>query len=370
MSTEVKKPLVPHHIETLVPYPPGKPIEELERELGVTHSIKLASNENPLGPSPRAVEAIAKALPELHRYPDGSGYYLRNKLSEKFGRPPEEFILGNGSNEIIELILRTYLGQGDEVLTSATSFAVYAIITQAMGGKITEVPMKDLRFDLEAMAAELRERTRVVFLTNPNNPTGTYNTRDEVIRFLDQVPSDCLVAIDEAYFEFVTAADFPDGLALLDRYPNLIVLRTFSKIYGLAGLRLGYGVANAEITGYLNRVRQPFNVNSLAQVAGLAALDDDDFVKRSQENNQAGLDYLYSELEKLGCSCVPTVTNFFLIKGPVPGRLIYEGLLREGVIARPLENYGLPEYFRINVGTPAENQRFIETLSRILPTLV
>jgi histidinol-phosphate aminotransferase len=369
MSTDVKKPGVPAHIESLVPYPPGKPIEELERELGITHSIKLASNENPLGPSPKAVEAMRQALDGLHRYPDGSGYYLRQRLATKFGLPAEMFILGNGSNELIELLLRTYLGADDEVLTSETSFAVYAIITQAMGGRITEVPMKDLRFDLPAMAARLNSRTRLVFLTNPNNPTGTYNTRAEIEEFLAQVPSDTLVGLDEAYFEFVTASDYPDGLSLLARFPNLVVLRTFSKIYGLAGVRLGYGVAQPEVINYLNRVRQPFNVNLLAQVAGLAALDDDDFVERSKRNNTEGLAFLYAELARLGLSTVPTVANFFLIKGPVKGRVIYERLLREGVIVRSMDNYGLPEYFRVNVGTPAENQRFVAALERILPTL-
>jgi histidinol-phosphate aminotransferase len=369
-STKTKKPLVPQNIESLVPYPPGKPIEELERELGITGSIKLASNENPLGPSPRAVAAMQKVLANLHRYPDGSGYYLRQKLAQKYGYPEEWFVLGTGSNEIIELLLRTFLGRDEEVLTSRTSFAVYAIITQACGGRITEVPMTDdLRFDLPAIAAQINERTKLIFLTNPNNPTGTYYTKAEFEAFLAHVPADCLVAIDEAYFEFVDADDYPNGLDYLRERPNLIVMRTFSKIYGLAGVRLGFGIAHPEVVGYMNRVRQPFNVNMLAQVAGIAALEDDDFVRHAQETNRKGLSYLYAELDKLGLSYVRTVTNFFLIKGPVPGRKIYDALLREGVIVRPLENYGLPQYFRINVGTMEENVRFITTLAKVLPTL-
>ncbi len=369
MSIDARKPSVPPHIETLVPYPPGKPIEELERELGVTNSIKLASNENPLGPSPRAVAAMRDALEKMHRYPDGSNFYLREKLAKKFGKPADWFLLGNGSNEIIELLLRTYLREGDEVLTSRSAFAVYAIIAQAIGGKTVEVPLKDMRFDLDAMAAALNERTRVVFLTNPNNPTGTYNTRDELTAFLDKVPTDVVVALDEAYFEFIDEDDYPDGLALLDRYPNLIVFRTFSKIYGLAGLRIGYAVAHPQLLDFMHRVRQPFNVNAVAQAGALAALDDDEFVLRSRENNNQGLRYLYGQLDRLGLSYVRSPANFFLVKGPVPGREVYEALLREGVIVRPVANYGLPEYFRVNVGTPEENRRFIETLERILPGL-
>ncbi len=363
------KKLVPPNIESLIPYPPGKPIEELERELGVRNSIKLASNENPLGPSPKAVAAMQAALPHLHRYPDGSGFYLRRKLAEKYGFPDDWFALGTGSNELIELILRTFLGRDEEVLTSRTSFAVYAIITQAVGGRITEVPMRDLTFDLEAIAEAITPRTKIIFLTNPNNPTGTYYARDAFEAFLARVPEDCLVVVDEAYLEFVEAADYPNGLDYLREHANLIVLRTFSKIYGLAGVRLGFGVAHPSIVGYINRVRQPFNVNSLAQVAGVAALDDDEFVEHSRRNNSDGLAYLYAELQRLGLTYVPTVTNFFLIKGPVPGRQIYERLLRVGVIVRPLDNYGLPEYFRINVGTPEENRRFVDALEAVLPTL-
>lgn len=366
----MKKDLVPPHIESLVPYPPGKPIEELERELGIQNSIKLASNENPLGPSPKAVAAMQAALLNLHRYPDGSGYYLREKLAQKYDFPSDWFVLGTGSNEIIELLLRTFLRQGEEVLTSATSFAVYAIITQAMGGKIHEVPMKDLRFDLDALASHINPRTKIIFLTNPNNPTGTYSTRLEFEKFLAQVPGDCIVAVDEAYFEFVEAADYPNALHYVKNFPNLVVLRTFSKIYGLAGIRLGFGVAHPEITGYIHRVRQPFNVNSLAQAAGMAALDDEEFVLRSQVNNREGLAYLFREFKRLGLECVPTVTNFFLAKGPVAGKVIYDHLLREGVIVRALVNYGLPDYFRVNVGTPEENQRLVSTLQRILPALV
>jgi histidinol-phosphate aminotransferase len=362
------KKLVRADIEKLIPYPPGKPIEELERELGITGSIKLASNENPLGPSPRAVEAIAAAVSRLNRYPDGSGYYLKKKLSQKFGIPAERVILGNGSNEIIELIIRTFLSPGEHVVQAFPTFLVYEKIVRGAGGSITSVPLSNLRIDLAEVREAIEANTKLVFVNNPNNPTGSVASDSEMRRFLGGLPEGILVALDEAYIEFVTDEGGAEGTRLLKDFPRVIVLRTFSKLYGLAGLRVGYGFAAPELVDYMNRVRQPFNVNSLAQAAATAALDDDAFVSKTLRLVRDGLDYLYGELETMGMEYVPTQTNFFLIKVPQGGKRIYELMLREGVIVRSMESYGLPEYIRINVGLPEENERFIKTLAKVLPT--
>lgn len=355
---------VPENISTLVPYPPGKPIEELERELGITGSIKLASNENPLGPSPKALEAVRGALKALNRYPDGSGYYLREKLSERLGVPGDALVLANGSNEVIELMVRAFLRPGDEVVMADPSFAVYPIVTKAAGARSLTVPLTDLRHDLGAMAEAITDKTRIVFIANPNNPTGTIVTNRELRDFLRRVPDDVVVCLDEAYYEYVRSTSYPDGLSYVKEGWPVVVLRTFSKIYGLAGLRVGYGVAHPEIAGYLNRVRQPFNVNSLAQAAALAALDDEAHLKKSIENNTSGLEHLTRELKGLGYECVPTEANFFMIKVG-DGRGVYDALLGRGVIVRPMASYGLDEYIRVTVGTPEENRRFLDALSAV-----
>lgn len=353
-------------IENLVPYPPGKPIEELERELGIAGSIKLASNENPLGPSPLAVQAILKHVNTLNRYPDGRGYYLKSKLSNIYGLSEEQIIIGNGSNELIELIIRTFLTPGEKVIQAVPTFLVYEKIVTGAGGKMTSVPLANFRIDLDAIMKAIAPETKIIFINNPNNPTGTTLSKNELIDFLKSVPQDMVIVIDEAYIEFVTDPDVARGRDLLSHFPLLIVLRTFSKLYGLAGLRIGYGFGPAEIIDYMNRVRQPFNVNTLAQVAATAALDDTEFVNHTLEMVRDGLSYLYHQLDAIGLEYIPTQTNFFLIKVPLDGKKAYEMMLREGVIIRSMESYGLSDYIRINVGLPEENERFITALIKVL----
>ena len=356
---------VSENIKSLVPYPPGKPIEELERELGITGSIKLASNENPLGPSLKALEAVSKALLGLHRYPDGSCYYLKEKLSAILGVPHEMITFGNGSNEIIELLVRAYLKPGDEAIMGNPSFAVYPIAVKAVGGVAIEVPLKDMKHDLRAMASRITAKTRIIFIANPNNPTGTMVSGEEFREFMKSVPEGVIVCMDEAYYEFVTAPDFPDTLSYIKEGAPILVLRTFSKIYGLAGLRVGYGVANSGIMDYMNRVRQPFNVNSLAQVAAMAALEDKAHLEKTRQNNSEGLKFLLGELRALGFECVDTQANFFLVKVG-DGKGVYDALLRKGVIVRPMASYNLPEYIRITVGLPEENRRFLESFKAVV----
>ncbi|MBI5598987.1 MAG: histidinol-phosphate transaminase [Deltaproteobacteria bacterium] len=363
-KTKKFKLSVPKGIATLVPYPPGKPIEELERELGIKGSIKLASNENPLGPSLKALDAVKGALKNLNRYPDGACFYLKKRLAEFLGVGADMLVTGNGSNEIIELLVRTFLKKGEEAVMGEPSFAVYPLAVQAAGGVAVRVPLKDFTMDLKAMARRITPKTRLVFIANPNNPTGTIVKEAELRRFLDRTPENVIVCIDEAYCEFVTSAEFPDSLAYLKEGRAVIVLRTFSKVYGLAGLRVGYGVSHPAVIAYLDRVRQPFNVNSLAQAAATAALDDVEHVKRVRENNIQGLSYLFGEFSKMGYACVPTEANFFLVKVG-DGEAVYKALLKEGVIVRPLKNYGLPEHIRVTVGTQTENRRFMDAFMMI-----
>lgn len=364
------KPRVPDHIAAIIPYPPGKPLEELEREYGIKGSIKLASNENPLGPSPKAVAAMSSAMARLHRYPDGSGYYLRQKISEKFGLPFEGIILGNGSNEVIEFAVRALVQPGDEVVLPDPSFLLYKIVTQSVGGKAVAVALRDLSIDLDATLAAVTPRTRIVFLTNPNNPTGRLMRRGEFDSFLQKLPPEILVVLDEAYIEFARDQDTPRGFDYIDlQGPHVLILRTFSKAYGLAGLRIGYGVAAPFIVDILNRVHQPFNTGSLSQVAAMAALEDDDFVRATQEAVWTGLDTLYQGIERLGLNYVPTQANFFLIEVPFDAKVVFEHMLRQGVIIRPMSAYGMPRTIRVNAGTPEENERFIGTLDRTLHEL-
>jgi histidinol-phosphate aminotransferase len=353
-------------VEKLKPYPPGKPIEELERELGITGSIKLASNENPLGPSPKAVKAVTENLKNMHRYPDADAYYLREKLAGKFGLPINRIIVGNGADELIELVAKTFLSPGEEVIIPEHAFLLYETFALSFDGRAVIVPLSDFSVDLGAMIEAVTPRTKIVFINNPQNPTGKAITRDEISRFLDEFPSDVIVVLDEAYIEFSTDPDVGSGLEFLDSYPLLVVLRTFSKIYGLAGLRLGYGFASEAITESLNRVRQPFNVNSLAQVAGLAALDDDEFAEKSLALTKQGLAYLYGELDRLGLAYIPTQANFLIIKTPLGARETYERMLKQGVIIRAMDSYGLEDYIRVNVGLAEENSRFIHTLESII----
>jgi histidinol-phosphate aminotransferase len=362
------KRLTTEKIERLIPYPPGKPIEELERELGITGSIKLASNENPLGPSPMAVKAIMDNLNRLNRYPDGSSYYLKEKLSKVFKLPMERILTGNGSNELIELAIRTFLTPGEKVIQPFPTFLVYEKVVNGAGGELVSVDLNDFRIDLDAIKRAVTPKTKLIFINNPNNPTGTGLSKEAIRGFLEWAPEDIVIVIDEAYVEF-SSDKVARGTEFLDKRDRLIILRTFSKLYGLAGLRVGYGFSSPEIVDYINRVRQPFNLNLLAQAAAAAALDDTDFVQKTLTLTQEGLKWLYKNLDEMGLSYLPTETNFFLIKVPSGAKNIYQLMLKEGVIIRSMESYGLKDYIRINVGLPNENERFINTLKRVISSL-
>lgn len=358
------------HILVVRPYEPGKPMKEVERELGLRKIVKLASNENPLGPSRKAVAAIKRAAKEAHLYPESSCFYLVQKLSENLGVPAHEIIIGNGSNEIIELLFRGFLSEGDEVLSSETSFLVYPILTQVCGGAYRTVPMKDFRFDLDALANAVTPKTKLIFIANPNNPTGTYVTRDEVRAFLDKIPSSVLVCFDEAYVDFVDAKDFPDTLELLAKSrKNIVILRTFSKSYGLAGLRIGYGISSKEIVQYLHKVRQPFNVNALAQAGATAALGDAAFLKRTQRLVEQGRAYFAKNLARLGIRYLPSQANFILLDTGVDGDKIFQDLLRSGMIVRSMKAYGLTTWIRVTIGTSAQNTMFFNLLKTYLEKL-
>jgi len=361
-------PLVPPYVESLQPYVPGKPIEEVEREYGVRDVAKLASNENALGPSPRALAAAREALGKVHLYPDGSAFYLKRALAEKFGVPAEEVMVGNGSNELIELLVRTFVLEGEEVLTSAQSFIAYKLAAQAHGRRLVEAPMKGrFHYDLDAIRARLSPRTKVVFLANPDNPTGTWFLEKDLAGFLSEVPRETLVVVDEAYVEFVDAPGFPNSLALRRRHPNLVVLRTFSKVYGLAGLRLGYGFARPELVGFLDRVRAPFNVGLVAQAAGIGALSDDEHVARSRALVREERPFLEAGLGALGATVVPSQGNFVLADFPGrPGQELFVALLRAGVVLRPMGGYGFPTAQRITVGTRPENEKALAALRKAL----
>jgi histidinol-phosphate aminotransferase len=361
-------PLVPPYVASLNPYVPGKPIEEVEREYGVTNVAKLASNENALGPSPRAVVAMREAAAKVNLYPDGSAFYLRNALAAHLGVEPKEVFVGNGSNELIELLVRTFVLEGEEVLTSAQSFIAYKLAAQAHGRTLVEAPMKArFHYDLDALRKLLSRRTKVLFLANPDNPTGTWFTEAELTPFLDAVPKETLVVLDEAYLEFVDAAGYQDALALRKRYPNLVVLRTFSKIYGLAGLRLGYGMARPEVVEYLDRVRAPFNVNHVAQAAGVAALGDGEHVEKSRALVRQERPFLAAGLAALGATVVPSQGNFVFADFPGrPGKEVFEALLREGVVVRPMGGYGFPTAQRVTVGLRSENEKCLAALKKVL----
>jgi histidinol-phosphate aminotransferase len=354
---------VPEYIRTLIPYAPGKPIEEVEREIGILNSIKLASNENPLGPSPLALDAMREKLAQLHLYPDGDCFYLKRGLTAKLNVAPEQLIFGNGSNEIIELAIRTFMRPGDEAVMARQAFVVYKLIVQAVGGISQEVPLRNFTHDLEAIGAAISARTRIVFLANPNNPTGTIFRKATWEKFLKQIRSDVLIIVDEAYFEYVEAADYPNSLDYHQQGKALLTLRTFSKLYGLAGLRIGYGIADNEIISLMHRVRQPFNVNAPAQWGALAALDDREHVRRSLENNRQGLKYLTAEFARLGIEYVPSHANFILLRVG-KGEDVFNRLLAQGIIVRPMAGYQFPEYLRVTIGTMDENRKFIDGLRK------
>ena len=361
-------PLVPPNVASLQPYVPGKPIEEVEREYGVSDVAKLASNENALGPSPKAMAAGREAMAKVHLYPDGSAYYLKRALAERHGLTPEEVAVGNGSNELIELLVRTFVLEGEEVLTSAQSFIAYKLAAHAHGRRLVEAPMKErFHYDLEALAGHLSPRTKVVFLANPDNPTGTWFLEKDLVPFLEKVSRDTLVVLDEAYVEFVESPGFQDAMALRERHPNLVVLRTFSKIYGLAGLRLGYAFAQPELVAFLDRVRAPFNVNMVAQAAGAAALEDEEHVELSRGLVRVERPFLMAGLRELGATVVPSQANFVLADFPGrPGMALFEALLREAVVVRPVAGYGFPTGQRITVGTHEENVKVLAALRKVL----
>jgi len=364
------KPKAPPHIEAIVPYPPGKPLEELEREYGISGSIKLASNENAWGPSTKAVAAILGAAANLHRYPDGSCYYLTRALAERLGMQPDEIVCGNGSNEIIGFLVAAFLLPGEEVITSHPTFLMYEKFVQVQGGVNRVVKLKDMHHDLDAILAATNEKTRLIFLDNPNNPCGTIIDPPAFDEFFRRVPDHVLVVLDEAYVDFVDPALRVDSLAYIRKGEKpLVVLRTFSKAYGLSGLRLGYGVMPSAAAGLLHRVRQPFNVNSLAQIGGLAALEDDEHYRMTLRKTGEGMEWLAGEAAKLGCRPMESHTNFFLLDVGGDGRALYDNLLLKGVIVRPMAAYGFPRSIRITVGRKAENRRLVDALAAGLKEL-
>jgi len=356
----------PDYVAAIKPYVPGKPVEELERELGIRDSVKLASNENPLGPSPLALKAINEELTKqksansLNRYPDGSGYYLKKALSEKLSVKEDEIILGNGSNELLDIVIRTYLQPGDEAVMAHPSFVVYAMGVQALGGKSVLVPLKNYTHDLETMGDAVTQKTKMLFIANPNNPTGTMNTRQEFDQLMKSLPDGILVVMDEAYYEYVADPEYADSMKYFRGGRDILILRTFSKIYGLAGLRIGYGIARSDLITEINKLRPPFNTNSIAQIAALHALQDEAHIKASLEINAQGKKYLYGELSSLGMQYVPTEANFIYITVE-DAQSLYNALLQRGVIVRPMG----PGAIRITIGLPGENQRLVEVLKKI-----
>ncbi len=358
-------------VRGLQPYQPGKPIEELEREYGVSNALKLASNENPLGPSPLALEAARRALSEVWLYPDGSGFRLKRKLAARHGVPQEWITLGNGSSDPLDFIVRVLVSPENEVIFSAHSFALYPILTQMAGAQAVVVPARAWGCDLEAMAAAVTSKTAVVFIANPNNPTGTWLTGEALEGFIQSLPERVMVVIDEAYFEYASHPDtgargYPDTTQWVTRYPNLMVTRTFSKCYGLAGLRVGYAISRPEMAELMNRVRPPFNVGSVALAAAEAALDDGIHLRRSVESNAAGLKQLAAGFRRLGLEFIPSVGNFVCVDVGRPAGPVYEALLREGVIVRPVANYGMPHHLRITVGKSEHNDTIINALEKVL----
>jgi len=359
-------------VQQLKPYEPGKPVSELQRELGLQEIIKLASNENPFGSSPKAQQAAMDALQNLAEYPDGNGFALKQALAKKHHVDSAQITLGNGSNDILELVGRAFLTPEHAAVFSAHAFAVYPLVTQAIGAEMRIAPacaadsVTPFGHDLTAMQALIDARARVVFVANPNNPTGTWLRADDLYAFLKNVPDQTIVVLDEAYFEYVEEDDYPDGRRWLTEFPNLIVTRTFSKAHGLAALRVGYSLSSPEIADLLNRVRQPFNVNSVAQAAALAALDDEAHIATSRELNRQGLQQLTAACKTMGLQIIPSVANFLTIDVARPAEPVFQALLREGVIVRPIANYGLPSWLRVTVGSEQQNTQFLQALQKVL----
>lgn len=359
-------------VRGMSPYQPGKPIEELAREQGfrVEDIVKLASNENPLGPPPSAVKAITESLAELARYPDGSSYLLKQALAGKLGVAPEWLTLGNGSNDVLVLLAEAFLDSASSAVYSQYAFVVYPLAVKAVGAEGIVVPALDYGHDLDAMADAIKDNTRIVFLANPNNPTGTSFSEQQLLGFLDRVPERVIVVLDEAYFEYGAGGGLPNGIDLLGRYPNLVVTRTFSKAFGLAGARVGYSISNPEIADVLNRLRQPFNLNLPAQYGAVAALADDAYLQQSIEINQQGMAFMEQGLADLGLDWISSAGNFITVDMKQDAMPIYQGLLTKGIIVRPVANYGLHEHLRISIGLPDENRRCLEALAQVLAEVV
>jgi histidinol-phosphate aminotransferase len=353
-------------LEGILPYQPGKPIDDVKRELGLSKVIKLASNENPLGCSLKAVEAVTACMMTPSLYPDGNCTELRNALSSKLNVKPEQLIFGAGSNEIVAFLGETFINPGDESVMAVPSFPWYETAVKMMDGIAIEIPLKNHTHDLETMKSKINDRTKIVWLCNPNNPTGTMYTAKEQDEFLKSVPSNVVVVLDEAYCEYVGNKDYPNSVPLLEKYPNVIILRTFSKVYGLASLRIGYGIANVEMISYLNRIRPPFNVNAAAQVAALASINDSDFVSKTVENNNAGKEFLYSSFKDMGLDYIPTECNFIMVDTKKDSIEIFNKLLAKGVIVRPGKGFRMPTWQRVTIGTPEENTEFISALKEVL----
>jgi histidinol-phosphate aminotransferase len=359
--------LAPAYIRAIAPYQPGKPISELAREMGLDASsiIKLASNENPLGISPFARRAIEGVLGELGRYPDGNGFELKQALRERYGVAIDCVVLGNGSNDVLDLAARAFLTSDDEAIYSQHAFAVYPLAVQAIGARGIEVPARDYGHDLEAMRRAITAKTRLVFIANPNNPTGTMVSASALESFIASVPASVLVVLDEAYNEYLPREVTVDSIAWLDRYPNLVITRTFSKVYGLAGLRVGYAFASREGADVMNRVREPFNVNSVALAAAAAALKDIDFVLKSYELNRAGMKQVTTGLAALGLEYIPSYGNFVTFRVSNAAS-VFQRLLKSGVIVRPIASYGMPDHLRVSIGLESENARFLESLQQAI----
>ena len=363
--THTLEELIPDYIQGLPPYVPGRPVEEVEQELKIT-AVKLASNENPLGPSPKAMEAARRALGEANWYPDGGSKKLRQVLAERFGAKPEEVFVGLGSSEVIDLASRVLLGPGSEGITSEGSFALFSIAIRASGGTLIQTAMREFAFDLEAIARAVTPKTRVIYIANPNNPTGTAFGATEFVEFMKRVPGDVLVVLDEAYTEYAERRDLPNATELFGKYNNLLTLRTFSKVYGLAGLRIGYGIGHATLVAEMNKLRTPFNVTSVGQAAALAALGDGEHVRRSVETNRVERKRLFEELTAMGIKAISSETNFVFLDVGAEGKNICDDLLRAGVIVRPLGWMGFPEAVRVSVGSEEQNTHLLDAIRRVL----
>jgi histidinol-phosphate aminotransferase len=359
------KELVRKNILNVTPYIAGKPIEETKRQLGVKEVIKLASNENPLGPSPRAMEAIKRSVSGINRYPDSQGYYLKKKLARCLKVESTNLILGNGSDELIDVIIKTFAEEDESIITADVTFLEYKIIAQVLGRKTITVPLRYFKYDLESIKKMIDKKTKLIFIANPNNPTGTYVTKYEIEDFIMGLPSHVLLVLDEAYDTFIDVDDFPNSLKYIDN-KHVIILKTFSKAYGLAGLRIGYALANPGLVSYMERARQPFNVNILAQLAALSALDDKKFLTRTRATILEGKNYLYSNLTKLGIAYVPSVANFILVDVGRDCADVFAEMLKYAVIVRDMKQYGLKNFIRVTIGTKKENERFIKVLKKIL----